>query len=139
MSDLKRLGRLVEKVEFAMLTTEDADGRLHSRPMATAEIDAKGFIWFLSSDDSPKVKEIVDRPRVNVTYSAPDDECYISISGHAEVVRDKERTRELWSPMDEEWFPDGPDDPRLVAIRVRIESAAYWDSLSASMTPLTAA
>ncbi len=44
MSEMKRLGRLIEKVEFAMLTTEDSDGRLHSRPMATAELDGHGYL-----------------------------------------------------------------------------------------------
>src|SRR6185503_5716239 len=39
MGDLKKVGKLIEKVEFAMLITEDGNGRLHSRPMATAEID----------------------------------------------------------------------------------------------------
>jgi general stress protein 26 len=138
MSDLKKLGRLIERVEFAMLTTEDGAGRLHSRPMATAEIDGHGFIWFLASEDSPKIREIGERPRVNVSYSSPSDDCYVSISGRAEVVRDVARTRELWSPIDQEWFPKGPDDPRLVLIRVRIESAAYWDRLSTKMVPVSA-
>ena len=139
MTEMKRLGRLIEKVEFAMLITEDADGRLHSRPMATAELDGRGQLWFLSTEDSPKVREIADRPRVNVSYSSPNEECYVSISGNAEIIRDPVRARELWSPMDEEWFPHGPDDSKLVLIRVKIDSAAYWDSLSATMTRIIAA
>jgi general stress protein 26 len=74
-----------------------------------------------------------------VSYSSPSDDCYVSISGRAEVIRDHVRARELWSPMDEEWFPHGPDDPQLVLIRIKIDSAAYWDSLSATMTRVTAA
>ena len=134
MSDMKKLGNLIERVEFAMLTTEDRSGRLHSRPMATAEIDGNGCIWFLTSDDSPKVQEIGERPRVNVSYSSPTDDCYVSISGRAEVIRDVSRTHDLWSPIDQEWFPKGPNDPHLILIRVRIESAAYWDHLNPGMT-----
>ena len=126
MSDLKKVGKLIEKVEFAMLTTEDGRGRLHSWPMATAELDGDGYIWFLASVDSPKIRDILERPVVNVSYASPSDDCYVSVSGHAEVVRDIVRTRELWSPMDQEWFPLGPNDPKLVLIRIRIESAAYW-------------
>ena len=138
MGDLKKVGKLIEKVEFAMLTTEDGNGHLHSRPMATAEIE-EGYIWFLAAEDSPKVKDISERPVVNVSYASPMDDCYVSVSGHAEIARDGPRTHDLWSPIDQEWFPKGPGDPNLILIRVRIESAAYWDHLSPTMTTVRAA
>lgn len=33
--DVKKLGELIEDIQFAMFTTVDTDGTLHSRPMAT--------------------------------------------------------------------------------------------------------
>ena len=32
----------------------------------------------------------------------------------------------MWNPVVEAWFPDGPDDPDLVLLKVDAESAEYW-------------
>ena len=32
----------------------------------------------------------------------------------------------MWNPVVEAWFPDGPQDPDVVLLRVDAESAEYW-------------
>ena len=44
------------------------------------------------------------------------------------VVDDAEKKRQLWNAVVEAWFPDGPDDPDVVLLRVEAASAEYWDS-----------
>ena len=45
-------------IGFAMLTTEEADGTLRSRPLATLQMDAAGKLWFFTALSSGKVGEI---------------------------------------------------------------------------------
>jgi general stress protein 26 len=49
------------------------------------------------------------------------------VSGHAELVEDLAKKQQLWSKMDEAWFPEGPDGPNVALVRVRISHANYWD------------
>jgi general stress protein 26 len=53
---------------------------------------------------------------------------WVSVAGTAQVVDDVEKKRELWSAGVEAWLPDGPDSPQAVLLRVRAESAEYWDA-----------
>jgi general stress protein 26 len=53
---------------------------------------------------------------------------WVAVAGRAEVVDDRAKARELWNAAVEAWFPDGPDDPNVVLLRVDGESAEYWDT-----------
>ena len=97
-----------------------------------------GEVWFFTSDDSGKVSEIESEHEVNLAYSEPKDQRYVSLSGRARIVRDPERARRLWSPELKAWFPGGVDDPHLSLLRVRVHSAEYWDAPSGKMSGLIA-
>lgn len=129
-----RLNELISDIHIAMLTTVTADGTLRSRPMATQQIDLiDGVLWFFSSSDSPKNDEILHQRQVNLAYMSVDKQRYVSVSGEAQIVRDKTKTRQLWKPAAKTRFPDGVDDPNLVLLRVEVTSAEYWDSPSSKM------
>ena len=98
--------------------------------MATQETDFEGKLWFLTHRDSPKTDEIEREQQVNVSYSNPDDQRYVSISGTATVSRDRKLIHELWRPALKAWFPKGADDPAIAVITIRAEEAEYWDSPS---------
>ncbi|MBV8804083.1 MAG: pyridoxamine 5'-phosphate oxidase family protein [Sinobacteraceae bacterium] len=34
--------------------------------------------------------------------------------------------KQLWSPAQRAFYPDGPEDPRLALLHVQIERAEYW-------------
>jgi general stress protein 26 len=124
-----KLWDLIKDVKIAMLTTLDTrEGRLRSRPLVTLEADREGGdLWFFTAADSEKVSEIESEWRVNLSYANPAREIYVSVSGVAELVVDRDRIRRLWSPVQLVWFPKGVDDPRLALLRVRIVMAEYWD------------
>jgi general stress protein 26 len=125
--ELQEVAQLVEEIKFAMMTTEEEDGTLRSRPMSTMQMDAAGNLWFFTGLSSPKVEEAQKNNRqVNLSYARPDKQDYLSISGTAEIVRDKEKMRSLWTPWIKPWFPAGLDDPDLVLLKVTITEAEYW-------------
>jgi len=125
---IDKLKGLLESIDFAMLTTIADGGRLRSRPMSTQEMDENGDLWFFTSDRTHKIEEIEADNRVNVAYSQPDDNTYISVFGRAEVVKDRQKIEDLWNPVYKAWFPDGLDDPALCLLKVSVEEAEYWDS-----------
>ena len=132
---IKKINELTEGIDFCMMTTIDS-GIMRSRPMSTQEFDFDGDLWFFTSDNTHKISEIEKDDRVNVAYSKPDDNTYVSISGKAEIVKDRAKTEELWSPVLKAWFPEGLDDPHLCLLKVGVEQAEYWDAPSSSIVQL---
>jgi general stress protein 26 len=134
--NIEKLNELIADVQVAMLTTVEADGTLHSRPMATQKTKFDGTLWFFTAVDSAKVYEIERERHVNVSYSRPDKQHYVAISGTARLVLDRKKVEELWTPFHLAWFPQGVDDPTLALLRVDVESAEYWDSPSSKAIQL---
>jgi len=132
---VEKLKELLEGIDFCMLTTIDG-GSLRSRPMSTQQADFDGDIWFFTSDQTHKVEELEKDDRVCVAYAKPDDQTYVSVSGRAEINRDKAKMKELWNPILKAWFPDGLDDPNLCLLKVNAEKAEYWDSSSGKLVQL---
>ena len=133
---IRKLGEMIKGIEFAMLTTAEADGTLRSRPMRTQQADFDGDLWFFTRASAPKVDEVKQDQNVNVSYAAPDDQRYVSISGQAQLVRDRKKIEELWNPPLKAWFPKGLEDPDLALLKVSVEQAEYWDAPSSAMAHL---
>lgn len=122
---------LIKDIEFGMLTTTDAEGRLHSRPMSTnKQVDFDGDVWFFTYASTPKVHEIENKPYVNVAFSNPKSQTYVSLSGRAELVRDRAKLEELWKPELKAWFPKGLDEPDIALLRINPDQGEYWDTPS---------
>lgn len=133
---VQKLGELIKDINITMLTTALADGSLRSRPMATQGGDFDGTLWLFTGIESGKVHEIEDDQHVNLSYSEPSEQKYISVSGKARIVRDRAKIEELWSPPLKAWFPDGKDDPNIALLQIEVDNAEYWDVPSSKMVHL---
>jgi general stress protein 26 len=132
----KKLYELIKDVKIAMMTTVDTDGTLHSRPMYSIEADEHGDLWFFTQIQSPKMTEVSRDNEVNLGYSDPGSQTYVSVAGKAEIVRDKSKIEEKWSEPLRAWFPEGKDDPQIALIRVHPSKGEYWDSPSSTIVHL---
>jgi general stress protein 26 len=132
----RKLRKLLKGFRVAMLTTVAPGGALRSRPMATARAQDDGDVWFLTKFGSPKVGEVQENQRVNVGYAAAKGGRYVSLSGTATVVQDAQRVQDLWRKRHRRYFPAGKQDPDLVALRVRVDRAEYWDEGAGQMMAL---
>ena len=136
-NDTKALQEKIKDIRFAMLTTVEADGSLHSRPMATLNTkDFSGDLWFFTYADAPKVGKVQQHHQVNLSYAKPDDNLFVSVSGTAELVRDRQKIKDFWNPMLKSWFPKGEDDPNLALLKVHVDAAEYWDAPNGKMGAL---
>jgi general stress protein 26 len=132
----QKLYELIKDVKICMMTTVEPDGSLHSRPMYNQEADEAGDLWFFTKLSSPKVSEISKDGQVNLGFSNPSKQDYVSVSGKAVIVRERAKIEEKWSEPLKAWFPDGKDDPQIALIRVHPERGEYWDCPSSTILHL---
>ncbi len=126
---IDKLREIVKAVDICMLTTMDEHGDPHSRPMSNnGEIESDGDLWFFTYGSSHKVDEVGRTPKVNASFSDTKGQQYASLTGRAEVVRDRAKIEELWQPQLKAWFPDGVDTPDIALLKVSVEKAEYWDA-----------
>ncbi|HEV2557997.1 MAG TPA: pyridoxamine 5'-phosphate oxidase family protein [Microvirga sp.] len=132
----QKLYAMIKDMRIAMMTTIDTEGLMHSRPMYSQEADEHGDLWFFTQIQSPKTTEISRDNEVNLSYSDPDKQHYVSVFGTAEIVRDKKKIEEKWSEGMRAWFPNGTDDPQIALIRVHPVRGEYWDSPNSTILHL---
>ncbi len=132
---IEELYALVEGIDIAMLTSRNFDGTLVSRPMSTQEKRPRVDFWFVTSTETHKVDEIAAQPEVNLAYYNNKSREWVSVSGTARIVSDRDLIRTLYKPDWKAWFGDeggdrngGPNDPRLVLIEVEAHEATFLKS-----------
>ncbi len=124
---------MIKDIRVALMATQDVDGKLHARPMVATQENFDGSLWFFTRADSRKVQEIESNPTVLLNYADPDAQNYVAITGTADVVRDRETIKDLWTEHMRTWFPDGAEDPNIALLRISAEMAEYWDSPSSTL------
>lgn len=135
--ELAKLRDAVKDVRMAMLSTVNA-GRVMSRPMSTQEMGDDGTMWFITSSDSNKVREIAENPSVGISYCESGSERYVSIAGVARVINDRALIKKFWNPFYKAWF-EGPDDPTIRVIEIQPQSAEYWVTKGGKIVSLLSA
>jgi len=125
--ELSRLAELVDGIDVAMMTTHAEDGSMVSRPLQVLKLDAGGEFVFFTAIDSFKVAQLDEHADVNLAFSDPRRQRYVSVRGSARVDRERATVDELWTLPQRVFFPRGKDDPHLAVLRVRVRDAAYWE------------
>lgn len=124
--DVRNVVKIINDIRVGMFTTLDVHGKLVSRPLVAQEVKDDGDLWFFTGRETSQVEQVALNPRVNVSFGHRSS--WVSVSGEAEVVDDLGKAKALWNPIVEAWFPDGPETPGLVLLRVDPDSAEYWDT-----------
>lgn len=125
-----KLRELLSDFDSAMLVTRTINGELRSRPMAVADVQPGGCLWFITERHSGKLEEIARDNHVNVAMQSRMK--FVSVSGTAVVVEDRRKVEELWNEAWKIWFPGGKDDPSLILLKVQGENGEYWDNSGVS-------
>ena len=101
--------------------------------MAVRPAREEGAVYFLTDADTPKAEEIRRNQSVCLALADNKSQKYVSISGHAEMIDDKERVKKYWSVYDKAFWPD-KNDPRIRILRVTPESAEFWEGAGMVVT-----
>jgi nucleoside-triphosphatase THEP1 len=111
------LWSMVDGIEFPLFVTLGDDGFPQSRPMDLVLREDR-TLWFATSRASRKVQQIGEHPEVTVLFVDTDRFNYAAFHGIARLVEDPERRARLWhEPWRDDW-PQGPEDPDYILIRV---------------------
>lgn len=116
----------LKRLDTVMVATRAKNGTLRARPMAIADVDAQGDVWFATSKETEKTDEAERDPRGLIT--AQDGMLYLSVSGTLDVVDDRAKVQKLWKESWRVYFPNGKDDPSIVLLRLRPDVGEYWDN-----------
>lgn len=129
---IKKIIALTKDIKIALFTTSAPEG-IVTRPMVTQQTEFDGDLWFFTFEDTAKIEEIRENSNVNIAYADKKD-TFVSIRGTAEVVKDDAKKEALWNKAYEAVFDTHYDDPKLVLIKVQVESAEFWESGSTLKT-----
>ena len=132
MNDTKQrevLWDLLKDTRFCMLAHRHADGTLHSHPLTTQNktLEEDGCLYFFVARSSEVGQRLQQDGNVNLAYVNPGKDTWVSVTGTARVLDDLAKKKELFNPIAKAWFPDGPEDPGMELVEVRIDQAEYWN------------
>lgn len=134
----ERLWELIKHIRFGMLTHRHPDGALHSHPLTTQNksLGENGILYFFVSKSTELGQRLQRDGNVNVSYSDPHKDAYVSISGQARINDSLDDKQRLFNAMAKAWFPGGHTDPDLELVEVVIQHAEYWDVKESKPTQL---
>ena len=126
---IDKLKSLVDDIIICLFCTDlKTDDGSTCRPMSAIKVCDQGNIWFFSEKDSDKNKAIASDKNVQLFFSHPAKGSYLVVNGEAQIILDKTKVEELWTPVAKIWFKEGKDDPNISIIKVTPTTAYYWDT-----------
>ena len=124
--DVSHAWDLMEEVQTCMLVTHDGRN-LRSRPMGAYVRRHEHAVYFLTDIRHHKDEEIEASHQVCLAFADISGEKYVSVTGNAEIVDDRDKVKELWSTPAKAWW-ETADDPDIRILKVTPSFAEYWDS-----------
>ena len=133
-SNIDRVWSMLSEIPVAMVVTDTANGEhLRARPMAVRPVPEEGAIYFLTDVGAPKSAEIERDHEICLALADNEKHKYLSITGRAEIIDDRDRVKQIWSIYDKAFWSNA-DDPRIRILRVWPENAEYWEGAGAVAT-----
>lgn len=126
MDTHQKLIDLLHDFDTAMLVTRSDDGSLAARPMAIAQVEDDGHVWFVTDRNSGKIADLRLDSDVAVVMQSRNK--FVSLSGIAHAVDNSVKLDELWNEAWKVWFPEGKDSNSLVLLRIEPGRGEYWDN-----------
>lgn len=124
---------LVREFTIALLTTFDPGPnawapRPHTRPMTMLRVDDDGTTYFVADRESLPTSRVRSRRRALITLQSTNR--FAALDGRLDVRDDRTLLRDIWT-RGCDFFFDGPEDPRAVALVFHPEKVETWDSSGA--------
>ncbi len=98
-TDQDRAWEMIEQIGMCMLVTYDGSGdQLRARPMDAHAAREEDAIYFLTDVRSHKDDEVEINDNVCLTFADNGGWRFVSVTGTANVLDDRRKVHELWSP-----------------------------------------
>lgn len=123
---MKDIAEKMAKLDICMFNTSGLGGALDARPMSNnGDVEYDGNSWFFTWHDSGVAEQVEANNQVSLNFNG-EGGLFITISGTASIVKDKEKMREHWVDSLNQWFEDGIDTEGVVMIHVTARHIRYW-------------
>lgn len=132
---VERIWELAKRIGIAMFVTWDGNQQ-RARPLAATIEKAEGAIYFLTDIHGHADQQVVEFPKVSISFADHKHAKYVAMAGKATISNDRERIKEIWSPFAKAWW-DSPDDPAIRIIRFVPQDAELWDSPGRIVTTIS--
>lgn len=130
---LDKIREIADEANACFFCTDIKSGLPMSvRPMSILQVDDRGYLWFMTSNQTHKNEELADNPFVHLLMQSGPRSGFLNLYGISEEVQDSRKLEELWDSSLELWF-DGPEDPDIVLLRVEVLEGHYWDNKSSAV------
>jgi general stress protein 26 len=126
------ISKLILPGSVCVFTTAPTEIPLQARLMNTQYVDKEDALWFFSSKDSNKNAAIRSDARVQLFYTNAGHNDFLNIYGQAQILFDREKIDEFWTPAARLWFK-GKDDPQISLIKVAPDNFSYWHAKKSKM------
>jgi len=117
-----RLWEVIEKRGIGMLGLNKSG--LHAQPMIAFVERRRKRIWFIARRDTDLVRTIGEGGAS--MFVIQDTDLLASVGGELAVVQDRRRMARYWNAKVDAWLPEGPNDARLVMLRLDCVDAELW-------------
>jgi general stress protein 26 len=118
---------VLEEFHDAILlaASELKPGRLRGRPMAIADVEPDGTLWFFATVDTPKSRETIASGEAYVVCQSAARQVFMR--GALRAIADRGRIDAVWDEAMERRLGVGRNDPRLCLVRFIAEEGEHWD------------
>lgn len=126
----QKVWNLIEDIKVGMLVSKENNKSedLRARPMALVQDAYDGTLYFYTSKDDAKTAEIENDRSVCVTFSDPQEQTYVSLTGKANLTEDQQLIEKYWNPWVAAWFENGKDDTDIAMLKIKINKGEHWDT-----------
>jgi general stress protein 26 len=103
---LAAASEIVEKAHFCALITTDITGQPQVRAMDPFPPDENWKVMLATNAKTRKVGQIRDNPRVALYYFVSDPPGYVTLSGFARLIEDRQGKERYWKDRWEDFYED---------------------------------
>lgn len=134
---------IMKTARYCALITMDSRGRPHARTMDPFSPDENLLVWLGTNAKSRKVAEIRRNQRVTLYYFVRDDQAYVTITGHARIVRDAAEKAKHWKEEWKDFYPEGRKSYLLIEVTpdrlelISVKQGIVGDSITWTPPALT--
>lgn len=114
----------ISELRFCMLVTR-SETRMRARPMTAIPMQDEGKIYVLADRKGRVDEEVKQTGAVLLVFSNASSK-HVSLAASAAVDESVALKKRLWNTGAQAFWPDGPEDPDVVALVLTPIEADYW-------------
>jgi len=120
---------IVSRCALCFVSSNDAFGQINSRVVEILEIESDLTIRFMTDSRTRKALEMSRGSAISLSFLSMADRGYVTIGTVPVVSADTALKRRIWKESLFTWFPDGPDNPCVIAVTCAPVWVELWSRM----------